>query len=243
MKQAYDEIAQKYSEALKSLKRKYTLENTFLRCLGKVEGKKVLDLACGEGYYSRLLKERGANKVCGIDISPNMLDIARQCEEKKPLGIQYQCFNVAEMPKLGEFDIVAAAYLLHYSKTKEELFKICKNIYNNLKPDGKFITMNLNPSQPLQPDKKYDSTILAAGPLNEGALLEVTLYLDNRKICSFNNYHWQKQTYEVALKEAGFRSINWHQIKVSKEGVKRFGSKFWENYLKQPGLVVIECGK
>lgn len=34
-----------------------------------IEGKKVLDLACGDGYYSRYAKDIGANTVVGVDIS------------------------------------------------------------------------------------------------------------------------------------------------------------------------------
>ncbi|MEI8348557.1 MAG: class I SAM-dependent methyltransferase [Candidatus Omnitrophota bacterium] len=243
MKQIYDDIAQKYAEALKSIKRKYTLEETFLDCVGKIEGKNILDVACGEGYYARLLKTRGANKVVGVDISASMLAIARDQEKIKPLGVEYECFNAASLPVLGKFDVVTAAFLLHYSKTKEELSEICKNVCLNLKPGGKFVTLNLNPAQPLQLDKRYDSTIIATGPLREGAVLKVTLYLDSRKICSFDNYHWAKRTYEAALSRAGFDGVNWRDIKVSKEGIEKFGSDFWQDYLRQPGVIVIECNK
>ena len=42
-----------------------------------VEGKKVLDIACGEGYGSYLLKQAGAKQVVGVDVSPQTIERAR----------------------------------------------------------------------------------------------------------------------------------------------------------------------
>ena len=41
--------------------------------LGPLDGKRVLDLACGFGIYTQLLKQHGAAQVIGVDISPEML--------------------------------------------------------------------------------------------------------------------------------------------------------------------------
>ena len=50
------------------------------RRLGDVNGKRALDVACGEGHYSRLLRQAGAEEVVGIDISERMIDLARASE-------------------------------------------------------------------------------------------------------------------------------------------------------------------
>src|SRR6056297_3135934 len=60
----------------------------FMRFVGKLEGRKTLDLGCGEGYNTRLFAKNGA-KMTGIDISRKMIEIARKEEEKYPLGIRY----------------------------------------------------------------------------------------------------------------------------------------------------------
>jgi SAM-dependent methyltransferase len=41
-------------------------------------GKRVLDVACGEGYGARLLLEWGAREVVGLDISPAAIDAAKR---------------------------------------------------------------------------------------------------------------------------------------------------------------------
>ena len=43
-----------------------------------VNGKKVLDIACGTGYGSALLKKAGAKEVLGIDISEEAIDYAKK---------------------------------------------------------------------------------------------------------------------------------------------------------------------
>ena len=48
-----------------------------LRLLGEVKGKNFLDLACGQGFFSRLLDSKGAN-VTGVDISKELIEYAKR---------------------------------------------------------------------------------------------------------------------------------------------------------------------
>jgi len=59
-----------------------------LELAGDVAGRSVCDLACGQGVVARRLSERGA-RVVGIDVSERLLDIARDEERTRPLGITY----------------------------------------------------------------------------------------------------------------------------------------------------------
>ena len=43
-------------------------------------------LACGCGYYTRRLKQHGVARVIGVDISSEMIRLAREHEQKEPLG-------------------------------------------------------------------------------------------------------------------------------------------------------------
>lgn len=42
---------------------------TYLNLLGDLAGKSILDLACGEGFYTRLLKKQGVASIVGVDLS------------------------------------------------------------------------------------------------------------------------------------------------------------------------------
>ena len=48
-------------------------QEAMLALLPNVQGKVCLDLACGSGRYARLLRERGAGRVVGVDYSAAML--------------------------------------------------------------------------------------------------------------------------------------------------------------------------
>jgi len=170
-----------------------------------------------------------------------MIRLARQKEDERPLGIKYLNYDVATLPKIGEFDLVTAVFLLHYAKTKKDLFAMCKNIYNNLKEGGRFITINSDPLSSLQSDEKYGYTVTAKEPLKEGGTLTVKIFINGVEKCSFEEYFWKKETYEDALKSAGFKTIEWHKIIVSQEGIEKFEKDFWKKC--QDGLALIECEK
>ncbi len=241
--QRYDQIARPYKRWQKSLIRKWSLESSFFEHLGNVEGKDVLDLACGGGHYTRRLKLLGARGVVGVDISSPMIELALEEEKRDPLGIFYRIGDVSTLGWAGDYDIVTAAYLLHYAQTKDQLAGMCRTIYANLRSGGRFISLNLDPECPRQPFKRYDCTIEAPEILTDGCVVKINAYLDDRKVCSFENYHWSKETYEQSLKNAGFSDLRWHRVGVSAQGIQHFGKTFWDAYLKQPGVCLIECFK
>lgn len=72
----YDDIAENYT-GKEAVIKKYVLVPSFLNFLGKVKSKKVLDLACGGGYLTRKIREKGA-RVIGCDISRKMIEIAKE---------------------------------------------------------------------------------------------------------------------------------------------------------------------
>ena len=85
----YDDIAVDYAAVRANpFKRHVDVEEaTFLRAVGDVAGKGVLDLACGTGHYARLLKARGAANVHGVDNSEELLKEARRHESAD--GVTY----------------------------------------------------------------------------------------------------------------------------------------------------------
>src|SRR4051812_31505249 len=113
----YDDIAAEYQRAKQQPWRLHLEHYTFFKLLGDVRGKTVLDLACGEGFYSRFIKRRGAARVVGVDLSQGMIELARRQEERDPLGIDYLVHDVKQLALDDTFDVVVAAYLLNYAQT------------------------------------------------------------------------------------------------------------------------------
>jgi len=237
----YDKIAEEYSEVQdKRISRTYLYDINLFNQIGDLKGKSILDLACGDGRLTREIKKRGADKVLGIDISEEMIKIALKKEAEDKLNIDYKVGAVGELGKLGKFDIIVAGFLLHYSKTKEELQKMCNDIALNLKKDGRFVALNTNPEFPLTTNKKYETTVKSKGPLKEGSELIVTLYQKDEEICSFNTYNWNKETYEKCMKNAGL-NVKWIPLKITDKALKEFGKEFWDDYFKNPIITIIEA--
>ncbi|MXY55621.1 MAG: class I SAM-dependent methyltransferase, partial [Gammaproteobacteria bacterium] len=72
----YDAIARGYQESKRLPFREHIERHTLFQLLGDVAGKTVLDLACGDGFYTRLLRQAGASQVTGVDISRAMIELA-----------------------------------------------------------------------------------------------------------------------------------------------------------------------
>jgi SAM-dependent methyltransferase len=81
----------------------------------ELEGKRVLDVACNEGFYSLEAARRGA-RVVGVDIDPLRIEKARFV--KQALGQERVEFHTGdlytkEFEGLGRFDVCFALGLLH----------------------------------------------------------------------------------------------------------------------------------
>ncbi len=69
-------------------------ETAVFGLIPEIHGRPALDLACGTGRYSRLLRQRGASPVVGLDLSPPMLARAREVTSLLvQAGMPHLCFG------------------------------------------------------------------------------------------------------------------------------------------------------
>ena len=112
-----------------------------LSLLPELDGKKVLDLGCGFGDHCTLFAKKGAKRVVGIDISKNMLAVAKK--ENADPRIEYIDLPIESTHKLNEkFDIAISSLALHYV---EDFRGAIKGIYEKLVPGGVFIFSQEHP--------------------------------------------------------------------------------------------------
>jgi SAM-dependent methyltransferase len=242
----YDAFAKEYQESKQLPFRTYAEQPLLLDLIGNVDGKVVLDLGCGEGIYARKIKELGAKTVIGVDISGEMVALARASEKKNPLGIEYHVGDASTVGQLGQFDLVLGSYILNYARSLEHLEAFCRMIHINLKPDGRFVGLNDNPAN--DPDhyagyRKYGFVKSSPDPRREGDPVTYTMFLPDGSSFSFDNFYLAPETYQKAFDAVGFKSMRWRRPKVMAAGVSSLGEPYWREFLMDPPVIGIEAFK
>jgi ubiquinone/menaquinone biosynthesis C-methylase UbiE len=176
-----------------------------LKLAGNLDGGHVLDLACGQGVAARALASAGAASVTGVDLTPEMIELAAQHEASDPLGIRYVVDDAQVLGSFAtaSFDLVTCQLGL---MDIPDLPAVLTAVARVLRPQGSFVFVIGHPCF-LAPGAQT-----VRGPRGEPARL-VTDYLSERFWRSQNphgvrragNYHRTISTYLNALRQAGFR--------------------------------------
>ena len=100
IQQQYDDTESRFEEGMArmALYHQHCQDPVIFRSLGEVRGKSLLDLACGNGFYTRRFRsECGADPVVGFDLSPMLIQQAQRAEQDEPLGIEYLVGDVTTL--------------------------------------------------------------------------------------------------------------------------------------------------
>ncbi|MBQ8175162.1 MAG: class I SAM-dependent methyltransferase [Clostridia bacterium] len=105
----------------------------------KVES--VLDLACGTGRMTEELCRRGYDMI-GVDISPDMLSVARDSAEKKGMAerILYLCQDMCDFELYGTVEaVVCCLDAVNHVTDRTALSRCFHWVHNYLVPNGIFL--------------------------------------------------------------------------------------------------------
>ncbi len=240
--EVYDSIASEYRES-KQLPFRGALEAyTLFQLLGDIRGATVYDLACGDGFYTRQIKQAGAAAVTGVDISAEMVQLAREAERRQPLGCRYVCQDAAEFAPEEPADIVTAAYLFNYASTPAQLLHMCQAARAALRAGGRLVALNDNCLNPPPTESgawtKYGFDRTLVGTLREGTAIRYRFTTQDGEDFEFDNYFLEPETYGNALTEAGFVNIEWVDLQL--EPGSR-GDPFWDDFLASPPLIALRA--
>ena len=113
------------------------------RVLGNVKDLSVLDVACGEGYNTRIMACKGA-RVIGIDFSKKLMEQARLKEKEDPFGIDYHVADATDLSIFsdGRFDLVTC--FMAIMDIEDYNAAICE-IARVVKDAGRFVFSNTHP--------------------------------------------------------------------------------------------------
>ena len=228
---------------------------------------RVLDLACGTGYYSRLLLSWGAAHVVGVDISSTMIEAARA--SLSPSEAESLTFLVGDCSQplvidSGPFDVVLGSWLLNYAPSGAEMTRMFLNISAQLKPGGHFVGLTPHPAadldtfaalfDPASPSplalhvRKYGVSVAytAKTPDESGYATKITVHVAPQDI-QFENFHLRRDVYEASARAGGMAGkLEWRGLKIpsADESASEYGVSpdFWEGYEVAPhlGMLVVE---
>ncbi|MGW7684743.1 class I SAM-dependent methyltransferase [Kribbella sp. NPDC054772] len=123
--------------------KRHLMNGNLLRMLGPVDGRKVLDAGSGEGYFSRLLAEGGAD-VVGVEPATALLARAQKIEQERRQGIRFVQADLSTLPEVGQpFDAVVCSMVLLAIPAWQSAMAACVGA---LKPGGRFVFSITHPA-------------------------------------------------------------------------------------------------
>jgi ubiquinone/menaquinone biosynthesis C-methylase UbiE len=111
-----------------------------LRLLGPQPADEVIDVACGQGAFCRLLHERSA-RASGVDAAPQLIKLARQRSDP---AIQYHIGDAHKLDFLPAGHFAAASCILAIQNI-DSLPSVFAGVSRLLAPAGRFVMVMMHP--------------------------------------------------------------------------------------------------
>ncbi|CDW84807.1 UNKNOWN [Stylonychia lemnae] len=244
----YAQIVEKYKKSKLIPWRKFVETPSFMNLVGQLTNEDVIDLACGEGFYTRKMREMTQGKVFGLDYCENFIKMAkwqlndsddidyRQADCSLPIsGIPYQ------------FDLVTPTFLLQNAVTEERFEQMIRNIWNLCKPGGRVCGMGSSPKVPadaLLKEHKYgrsfttdpdtyfkrNSSKYIVRIEDKDADLDISLVL----------YWYSAEHYENIFKKLGFINFRWVEMELFEDTENQ---EYWKDFMDGCSLIMYEAFK
>lgn len=217
-----------------------TLNPVVFKLLWDVKNKKVLDLGCGQWYFSRLLTKKWAS-VTGIDISEDLIKIGNQRNQEQNLKIKYFVSDAANLKDLdnSEFDIIVSNMAFMDIENIKETIAECSRVLKN----NWFIVFSLiNPIFWISERTKDDN----------GYFLKLIKYKTNSTITNENrgynfkttHYHRPIWYYINTLAENDFYIINYEEVSTKYFRWELIQDKEFFDFIQEfPSFLIIKAYK
>ena len=103
--------------------------------LPDLAGKRIVDLGCGYGWFSRFARQQGAAGVSAFDLSEKMLDKARGMTRDPAIHYCRADMEELVLPQAA-FDLAYSSLAFHYVRDAQRLLRF---IHASLKPGGMLV--------------------------------------------------------------------------------------------------------
>jgi SAM-dependent methyltransferase len=230
----YNEYSQEYSKS-KTLPFRWVESFNFMNLFqSHVNGdmKLIVDLACGDGFYTRKLKKSlPTAHFVGVDISEKMIELAQKLTQAEGINFlhhdasklaeeSFQSNLVNATGMAAKADLVCCAYFLNYARSAEELVQYLQSVGSILSSGGQFIGVNDNPRDDISwyNQKRIKDTLgmdkslmnhQAGEERYEGQEIVYSCYNPDGSFMDIINYWIPPSKIEEAFAIAGFIDFEW----------------------------------
>ncbi|HSX14376.1 MAG TPA: methyltransferase domain-containing protein [Candidatus Saccharimonadales bacterium] len=246
----YDSVAEKRQQRFlkgESMPHRFVEKPAMEKMLPPLAGQKVLMIGCGTGEESRLLVEKGAKELIGIDTSKVSIDLATKTYPNHQ-------FQVGDMNKLDfdddEFDFVYSSLAIDYTDSPLGVYR---EVYRVLKQGGVF---QFSVPHPV----RWSSEIVEI----DGVRTRVLGFSENKEkprvYGNYNDYALHEHEFTISngdpirvwvgppsmhfqmLKEAGFRVEEFVETKAVVEA-KKVDEYYFDRFSRLPQFVLFQALK
>jgi len=193
--------------------------------LGDPNKKRILDIGCGDGLFSRLLAERGA-AIVGYDRSARQIAQAQARVSAPGVDVTFVVATPQTFTDEGTFDAAMSVMVLQFATSPEDLAAFFRSASRHLGPGGQFISVVINP------------LFLAFG---EDFVIRRWTRLEGNKMRSdfldrasgrvemtVEVHQYTSEEFERAAIRGGMKPAAWRKLFATPDAVRQIGASFWQ---------------
>ncbi len=179
------------------------------------------DVGCGNGYFTRALYRAG---YCmkGVDISPQMLTVAKQKSVQEGMPIEFLLGDIAKLNLRPKVDFIVAVNDCVNYVSQDKLISCFKKLYSSLNSGG-ILLFDISSSNKIKNvlannvfcEDREDISYMWFNTQGENCVhMDLTFFIrekDGKYIKaeeSHTQYAHEEEDVLLALKEAGFKEVN-----------------------------------
>jgi SAM-dependent methyltransferase len=208
-------------------------------------GKRVIDLGCGSGGSTRILADLNPDELIGVDLSPQMIDVATKLAVSSANKIKYLVRDCSQPIGLGQFDLVFSLHLLTHASTKDILLNMIKCMFDSTKAGGLCAGIMVNPFSLEEHFPKWYKYGLEYARKSSHELV-VKLYdgdvRDGKFLIELNDFNWPPELYAEYFQASGFENFQWINLSLGDEfTASRNDRDFFQDVLDHPITIMFKA--
>lgn len=171
------------TEKLSSILSSKRTSKVIHQALGCINGKRIIDIGCGDGIFTQELLALNPEFVTGVDPNDAAIAVAKK-NMAHIKNIEFQVMDVYQIPRIKKYDIAIIRGVLHHLDQVEKAIEVICNIAQEIvvaEPNGYNpvlkIMEKVSPYHILHEEKSYSPRKLDKWFRNNGGTIAKSMYV------------------------------------------------------------------